>query len=45
MFRAAKAHQKEVRCWYVANGTTKMTVIELPGMLEVPFVTYIHLTF
>jgi hypothetical protein len=28
MFRASTAHQQEVRCMYVANGTSKMTVSE-----------------
>jgi hypothetical protein len=26
MFRASTAHHQEVRCVYVANGTSKMTV-------------------
>jgi hypothetical protein len=38
MFRASTAHHQEVRCMYVANGTSKMTVSELT------FATYIHLT-
>jgi hypothetical protein len=40
MFRASTAHYQEVRCVYVANGTSKMTVSELTGILEVPFATY-----
>jgi hypothetical protein len=30
MFRASIAYHQEVRCMYVANGTSKMTVSE-PG--------------
>jgi hypothetical protein len=30
MFRVSTAHHQEVRCIYVANGTSKMTIIE-PG--------------
>jgi hypothetical protein len=46
MFRASTAHHQEVRCMYVVNGNSKMTVRE-PGsltvILEVTFTTYIHL--
>jgi hypothetical protein len=41
MFRASTAHYQEVRCMYVANGTSNMTVSELTVILEVP---YVHLT-
>jgi hypothetical protein len=42
MFRASTGHHQEVRCMYVANGTSKMTVSELTDIVEVPFATYIH---
>jgi hypothetical protein len=29
MFRASTAHHQEIRCMYVANGTSKMIVNEL----------------
>jgi hypothetical protein len=32
-----RAHHQEVRCMYVANGTSKMTVSLLTVILEVPF--------
>jgi hypothetical protein len=47
MFRALTAHHQEVRCVYVANDTSKMTVSEpdpLTVILEVSFAIYIHLT-
>jgi hypothetical protein len=34
MFQASTAHHQEVRCKYVANGTSKMTDTE-PGSLSV----------
>jgi hypothetical protein len=39
MFQASTAHNQEVMCIYMADGTSKMT-----GILEVPFATKIHLT-
>jgi hypothetical protein len=43
MFRASTDLHQEVRCMYVANGTSKMTASE-PGsltvILELPFATY-----
>jgi hypothetical protein len=36
MFRASTAHHQEVRCMYVANGTSKITISE-------PRLTDIHL--
>jgi hypothetical protein len=33
MFRALTAHHQEVRCMYVANGTSKMTASE-PGLAD-----------
>jgi hypothetical protein len=40
MFRASTVYHQEVRCMYVANGTSKMTINE-PGLLtvilEVPY--------
>jgi hypothetical protein len=35
MFRASTAHHQEVRCMYVANGTSKMTVSLLSVILKV----------
>jgi hypothetical protein len=35
MFRASTAHHQEVRCMYVTNGTSKMTVSKLTVILKV----------
>jgi hypothetical protein len=37
MFQASTAHHQEVRCIYVANGTSKMAVSE-PGWNGTPYV-------
>jgi hypothetical protein len=36
MFQASTAHNQEVRCMYVANGTSKMTVSEPSSLIEAP---------
>jgi hypothetical protein len=45
MFRGSTAHHQEVRCMYVANGTSKMPVSEpdsLTGILMHRFGYYTH---
>jgi hypothetical protein len=39
MFRTSTAHYQEVKCMYVANGTSKMTASLLTVILEVPQVS------